>query len=818
MTPRATYRVQLSDGLDLAGAARLAGYLASLGVSHIYASPLLQAAPGSQHGYDVVDPTRISAELGGLEGLDRLGKALQPRSMGIVVDIVPNHMATATPGNPWWWDLLLRGRSSAYAGYFDVDWKPSSSTIRDKVVLGVLNDRYGRELAERALSLERRDGGLVVRYQDVLFPISPDSFENLDLDGIQKDPGAFDLLLERQHYRLEYWRSAQEELNYRRFFTVDSLIGLRMERQHVFDDSHRLILDLVARGLVDGLRVDHIDGLRDPVGYLRRLRRAAPDAYIVVEKILAPDEQLSASFEVQGTTGYEFIAAVDGLFVDPDHEPAMTALYHAFSGETQPYPDVVRACKLEITETELAPELERLATLLVEICDADWKHRDRTRRELSDAIREVATAFRVYRTYSGPESPAGEADVREVGIAVDEAARRRPDIDPDLLNLIRDLLLTRPASERHAEFTARFQQFTPSVMAKGVEDTAFYRYHRLISLNEVGGDPGTFGWSTEKFHEWCDRTARAWPATMLTLSTHDTKRSGDVRARLDVLSEIPGEWEAAVRRWAEHNDRYRTQGYPDRNLEYLTYQTLVGAWPLQAERLAQFLQKAAREARVHTAWVDPVTTYEDAVAQFAASILTDAEFTSDLESFLGRNQLVARGRVTSLAQTALLLTCPGIPDLYQGSELWNLTLVDPDNRAPIDYEVRQSRLETVDGLDAAGVQAMADEGAPKLWLIGRLLRERERRPELFASRVYTPLYARGAKARHAVCFRRESLLVAVPRLVASLGGDWADTELDLPDGSWTNILTEQHVRGGHAAAIGDLLEDFPVAVMTREDL
>src|SRR5256885_3294729 len=287
-----------------------------------------------------------------------------------------------------------------------------------------------------------------------------------------------------------------------------------MERQHVFDDSHRLILDLVARGIVDGLRVDHIDGLRAPVGYRRRLRRAAPDAYIVVEKILAPDEQLSASFEVQGTTGYEFTAAVDGLVVDPEHEPAMTALYHAFSGETQPYPDVVRACKLEITQTELAPDLERLATLLVEICDADWKHRDRTRSEVSDAIREVATAFRVYRTYAGPESPPGDADVREVGFAIDEATGRRPDIDPGLLDLIRDLLLTRPASELHAEFTARFQQFTPAVMAKGVEDTAFYRYHRLIALNEVGGDPGTFGWPPERFHEWCGRIARDWPATM----------------------------------------------------------------------------------------------------------------------------------------------------------------------------------------------------------------------------------------------------------------------------------------------------------------
>jgi len=817
LTPRATYRVQLSASFDLGAAARLSGYLAELGVSHLYASPVLQAAPGSPHGYDVVDPTRISADLGGGEGFAQLGEELRQRSMGIVVDIVPNHMATATPENPWWWDLLLRGRSSDYASYFDVDWKPSSSNIRDKVVLGVLNDRYGRELAGGALSLERHGDGFAVRYHDELFPISPDSLESLDPNRVQHDPPAFDVLLERQHYRLEYWRSAQEELNYRRFFTVDSLIGLRVERPQVFDDSHRLILQMVARGLVDGLRVDHIDGLRDPVGYLRRLRRAAPDAYIVIEKILAPDEKLPVSFEVQGTTGYEFIAAVDGLFVDAEHEPAMTGLYHAFSGEAQPYPDVVRTCKLEITHTELAPDLERLATLLVEICDADWRHRDRTRSELADAIREVATAFRVYRTYVSPESPAHDADVREVDLATEEAARRRPDIDPDLIALIRDLLLTQPASNLHAEFTARFQQFTPAVMAKGVEDTAFYRYHRLVSLNEVGGDPGTFGRTMERFHAWCESVADAWPATMLTLSTHDTKRSGDVRARIDVLSEIPGEWEASVRRWAEHNDRYRTQGYPDRNLEYLAYQTLVGAWPLSAERLAQFLQKAAREAKVHTSWVNPAVAYEDAVNRFAASILGDAEFTSDLESFLGRNQLVARGRVTSLAQVTLLLTCPGVPDLYQGSELWNLTLVDPDNRAPVDHETRRSLLGDVRRLDAAGALARIDDGGTKLWLIERLLAERTRRPDAFASRVYTPIHATGTKARHALCFTRESLLVAVPRLVAGLGGDWADTEIDLPRGSWTNIFTGKREQGGRAVELGNLLQDFPVVVMTRED-
>jgi (1->4)-alpha-D-glucan 1-alpha-D-glucosylmutase len=817
VTPRATYRIQLSPSFDFDAAAGLAGYLAPLGISHLYCSPVLQAAVGSSHGYDVVDPARVNSELGGDAAFHRLARTLAEHSLGMVVDIVPNHMATATPANPWWWDLLRKGRASAYADYFDVDWHPASSAVRDKVVLGVLSDRYGHELDTGALTLERHGDGMALRYHDELFPVSPESLQDIDLDHVQEDLDAFDRLLQRQHYRLEYWRSAQEELNYRRFFTVDSLIGLRVERQQVFDDSHRLVLDLVAQGLVDGLRIDHVDGLRDPLGYLRRLRRAAPGAYIVVEKILAPDEELPAAFEVHGTTGYEFIAIADGLCIDPDSEPAMTALYHAFSGETQTYPDVVRTCKLEIMQTELAPDLERLTALLVEICEADRKHRDRTRRELSDAIREVAAAFRVYRTYTSPESPAAEADRREVQLAIDESARRRPDIDPGLLSLIHDLLVTQPATYLHAEFTARFQQFTPAVMAKGVEDTAFYRYHRLVPLNEVGGDPGLFGRPLQRFHDWCGRIAATRPATMLTLTTHDTKRSADVRARLDVLSEIPGEWEAAVRRWAEHNDRYRTQGYPDRNLEYLIYQTLVGGWPLSAERLTQFLQKAAREAKVHTSWVDPVPAYEEAVANFAASISGDAEFTSDLESFLGRNQLVARGRANSLAQTALLLACPGVPDLYQGSEAWNLALVDPDNRTLVDYVTYQNLLTEVGRLDAAGVQARADDGAPKMWLIERVLRERARRPDLFSSGRYTPVFASGQKARHAVCFTRDALLVLVPRLVASLGGDWADTQIELPRGSWTNLLTGQRETGPRPLDVGQILEGFPVAVMIRED-
>ena len=791
-TPRATYRLQLTPEFTFDRAADVVPYLASLGISHLYCSPILQAAPGSTHGYDVVDPTRISAELGGLDGFQRLAARSRQHGLGLIVDVVPNHMATAGRANPWWWDLLLHGKESRYAGYFDVDWKPTTSSVRDKIVLGVLGDRYGRELTGGALTLMRYGDDTVVRYKGVGFPITPESVVGIDIDTVNQDAGALDAILEQQHYRLEYWRSAQEELNYRRFFTVDSLIGLRVENPNVFEDSHRLLLDLVGQGLIDGLRIDHVDGLRDPAAYLARLRKAAPDAYIVVEKILAHDERLREAWPVQGTTGYEFVAATDALFVDSDNEAAMTALYHAFSGESQPYHEVARNARIEIMGTELGPDLERLSAQLVEIADQDLHHRDRTRREIQDAIREVAAVFPVYRAYVPPATDQDRVDIQA---AVDEAARRRPDIDPELMTLVRDLLASESA------FTASFQQFTPAVMAKGVEDTAFYRYHRLVSLNEVGGDPGTFGRPVDAFHQWC-ASATSRPNSMLTLSTHDTKRSADVRARLDVLSEIPGDWEQAVRRWAEHNEQYRVHGYPDRNLEYLIYQTLVGAWPVDVERVNRFLRKSTREAKVHTSWINPVTSYEDAVAQFATSIMSDSEFMTDLETFIGRNQLVARGRLVSLAQTVLQLTVPGVPDIYQGAELWTLTLVDPDNRQPVDFDVRARALEEMSRDD-------------KLWLIASLLRERARRPKLFAGREHVALTATGAKARHVVAFVRGPLLVVVPRLVAGLNGEWGDTALEMPAGTWRNIFT--NATAGGLCALSELTAELPVAVFTQDD-
>ena len=813
MTPRATYRVQLTPELTLDDVAQLADYLAALGVSHLYCSPILQAAPGSTHGYDVVDPTRISSELGGDAGLGRMAEAMRKRSIELLVDIVPNHMAAAGRANPWWWDLLTHGQSSRYADYFDIDWRLAPTTLKNKILLGVLGDRFGHELENGSLTLGRDGDEVVVRYHDVAFPLAPGTLDTEDMDHVAHDADALDELLQRQHYRLAYWRTAQEELNYRRFFTIDSLIGLRVEQPQVFADSHSVIVGLLNRGEVSGVRVDHIDGLRDPAAYLRRLRAAAPDAYIVVEKILQAGEELPESFPVQGTTGYDFISIVDGVFVNTENEPAMTALYHAFTGETQPYIEVARTSKHEIIAGDLDPDLRRLAALMSEICESDRRHRDRTHREVREAVAEVAAGFRVYRTYVTTGAGASEQDRAQVAHAIEEASRRRPDIDHELLALIADVLLLDRRGELEEEFAARFQQFTPAVMAKGVEDTAFYRYHRLVSLNEVGGDPGAFGRGVDAFHEWCAHIATNRPATMLTLSTHDTKRSGDVRARLNVISEIPGEWEAAVRRWAEHNDRHRPHGYPDRNLEYLAYQTIVGAWPIDEERLTQFLNKAAREAKLHTSWTNPVAAYEDALAEFVHSVTSDAEFMSDLESFLGRTQLVSFGRIASLAQTTLLLTCPGVSDIYQGTELWNLTLVDPDNRRPADFASRRMALDGVAGIGAEEIAQRLDDGSAKVWLLSRLLRERAGRPELFASLDYAPLNATGAKANHALGFVRGSLLTLVPRLPAGLAGDWGDTEVALPDGRWTNLLTGEVEDGGRPVAANRLLEKFPVAVL-----
>jgi len=571
------------------------------------------------------------------------------------------------------------------------------------------------------------------------------------------------------------------------------------------NDTHRLILGLVRDGTVDGLRIDHVDGLADPEGYLRRL--AETRSYIVVEKILAPAEELPESWPVAGTSGYDFLNRVSQLFTDSGGQAVMQAGYARFTGQRATFGEVAREAKLQIMGAELAAELERLTGLLADLCEQHRRQRDHTRRELRDALAELIAGFGVYRVYAFPGRPVSAADRANVAAAVRSARQSRPDIDVELLEFLGQLLVLGYPGE--AEFAVRFAQVSAPVMAKGVEDTAFYRYHPLVSLNEVGGSPEIFGRPVADFHA---DMATARPEAMITLSTHDTKRSGDVRARIALLAELPQAFTEAVQRWARRNARHKRDGWPDANAEYLLYQTLVGGWPIGAGRVRAFMAKAAREAKLHTSWVDPRPQYDDALAAFVDAILADGGFVADLESFLAEHQLVQRGRVSSLAQTALLLTCPGVPDLYQGTELWDLSLVDPDNRRPVDYGARRALLAELNGPESA-IGKMA-AGGPKLWLIHRVLTYRRQHPEAFGP-DYQPLVVRGAKAEHVVAFARaggaDAIAVVVPRLVARLAEDWAGTTVTLPPGSWTDVITGETTAG--TTGLAGLLGRFPVAVL-----
>jgi (1->4)-alpha-D-glucan 1-alpha-D-glucosylmutase len=879
--PRAaTYRVQLHAGFTFDDAGAIADYLAGLGISHLYCSPVLQAAAGSTHGYDVVDHGQLNSELGGMPGYRRLAAKLASNNLGQVLDIVPNHMALAGRANAWWWDVLENGPSSVYAGHFDIDWDPPQRKLAATVLMPVLGGQYGRVLEAGELVLGRDGGSFAIRYHSHEAPISPrtlggllikaaaragsEELESLavafsrlphgsrtdrpavvqrhrdkevlrarladlcqarpeiakaidaEVGTLNTDPDALDDLLREQNYRLAYWRTGAEELSYRRFFDIETLAGLRVEDEAVFADTHRLILGLVADAVVDGLRVDHVDGLADPEGYLARLREATGGAYVVAEKILQAGEELPETWPVAGTSGYDFLNQAGALFVDAGNETALRAACTRFTGLHQDYPEVAHAAKLQIMREDLAAEVERLTGLLADVCERHRRQRDHTRRELHDALREIIAAFPVYRTYFREGRQATRADLAHVAEAVATATRRRPDLDGELFAFIGDLITGGCPGGAESAFAVRFAQVSAPVMAKGAEDTAFYRYQPLVSLNEVGGDPGRFGGSVDGFHRAMARAARQWPEAMLTLSTHDTKRSGDVRARISVLSELPGAWEAAAARWSERNSRHKRDGWPDRNAEYLLYQSLVGAWPIDPGRAGAFMLKAAKEAKVHTSWIDPNAGYDDALSAFVTAVLGDRGFTADLEAFLAGHAVVERGRVNSLAQTALMLTCPGVPDLYQGTEVWDLSLVDPDNRRPVDYASRRALLDGLSGAGPEAALARAGEGGPKLWLIHRVLSHRRRHPGAYGpGSGYAPLPVTGPRSAHAVAFTRGGgLAVLVPRLVQIPGEDWAGTAVGLPPGRWVSVLTGEQADGGETAVAG-LLRRFPVAILGR---
>jgi len=766
--PVSTYRLQLHAGFDFAAAAAVTDYLAELGVGAVYSSPILQAAPGSTHGYDVVDPTRASDELGGEAGREALVARLRAAGLDLVVDLVPNHMSVADPrSNPWWWDVLRAGRASPYASYFDIDWGSGSG---DRLLLPVLGDA-----PDELDRLELVDGQLA--YYDTRFPLA----EGTGGGGARE-------VHERQHYELVSWRRASAELGYRRFFDITSLAGVRVEDPAVFEATHREVLRWAAAGQLRGLRIDHPDGLADPREYLARLAEAAPHAWVVVEKILESGEQLPALWPCAGTTGYDALREVGSLFVDPAGEPALTRLYADLTGEPTDFAELAYQLKLRAATTNLRAETLRLARLLPDAGPAG---------QVEQALAQVLAAFDVYRTYL----PEG---AQVLSAAVEEAGRRRPDLREVLAAVHTGL------AEVGSEVSLRFQQTSGMVMAKGVEDTAYYRYNRFVALNEVGGDPARFGLPAGAFHAACAARVRDWPTAMTALSTHDTKRSEDVRARLSVLTEIPEQWAVAVRDWAGRAPQ------PDANLGYLAWQTLVGAWPLPHERALAYLEKASREAKQHTSWTDPDEAYDRALREFVAAVYADDALLHDVAAFAAR--IAAPGRITGLAQKLVQLSMPGVPDVYQGSEVEDLSLVDPDNRRPVDYDARRALLAKLDA-PGAEVPDLGEDGAAKLLVVSRALRLRRQRPEAFLGpeASYAALPVRGGAEEHAVAFLRGgSVATIVPRLPVALErtGGWGDTTVALPDGRWHDVLSGRSYDGGDLS-LARVLRRFPVALLAR---
>jgi (1->4)-alpha-D-glucan 1-alpha-D-glucosylmutase len=759
MPPSGTYRVQVRPDFPLKATAELADYLADLGVSHLYTAPLLTAAPGSEHGYDVVDHSKVNPELGGEDGRRQLVAALNAAGLGLVVDIVPNHAGVGVAGaNPSWWDVLKHGRDSAYASWYDIDWS------RGRLLIPVLADDPD---ALTQLTIEDGPDGPELHYYDKRYPIAPGTGEGTPLE-----------VHDRQHYELVNWTRGDAELNYRRFFAIVDLAGLRVEDPAVFEATHAEILRWYAEGSVQGIRVDHPDGLRDPGEYLQRLHDAAPDAWLVVEKILEPGEQLP-DWPVAGTTGYDAMAEVNGVFIDATTQAFFDTLDHHLTGGETSWQDLVHGCKYQVATTLLAAELARMCRLVPDIEGAPR------------ALAELAACFPVYRSYL----PFGS---RHLARARSEAGRRRPHLTPVLDQLTGRL--RNPADE----LAIRFQQYTGAVMAKGVEDTAFYRWTRFTARNEVGNDPAKFGVAPDEFHDAADERQRSWPDSMTSLSTHDTKRSEDVRARLAVLSELPGDWTEVVRRWV------RSAPLPDPSLAHLVWQAAVGAWPIERERLQAYALKAAREAAVSTTWTQPNERFENALRAMVDKIYDDPALHAEVGDFAAA--ITPPGWSNALGQKLVQLTMPGVPDVYQGTELWDYSLVDPDNRRPVDFGLRRELLGRLD----EGWQPPIDEtGAAKLLVTSRILRLRRQRPELFTA--YRPVFAEGRVGEHVLALDRGGVVAVATRLPVGLSrhGGWHDTALSLDGHSFTEVFTNTSF-GGSRLAVADLLSTYPVALLVKE--
>lgn len=808
---RCTYRIQLSRHFDLNQAAAVIDYLSRLGVTHVYLSPILQAGSGSEHGYDVTDPTRVWDSLGGEEALQRLFAALRSHGMATIIDIVPNHLA-ATWENPWWWDILRQGQASPHADVFDINWDPPDRELRGKVLLPVLGDHLGKLLANHEITFSANDSEPLVCYYNHRFPINEKGLKMIS-DG-EPDVG---LLLQSQFYQLCYWRPGPDEINYRRFFDIQDLVGVRVEDSRVFDATHRKLLEIIGSGPVDGVRIDHPDGLRDPLAYFHRLKQAVGNRWLWVEKILEPGEKLPGTWPVDGTTGYDFLQRVGGLFILPSGEKPISDFYADFTGHAEPYGALVREKKRRVLETAFGADVRRLVESFKDICQRPALRLDYSRRELRLLFTDILASFPVYRTYvdAGRGEPSKE-DRAAIRLALASTRRRDHPFDDSLINLLETILNgSAPTEWQTEDFVARFQQLTGPVMAKGVEDTTFYSYDRLLALNEVGCDPARFGFSIQAYHEACVVAQRDWPRGMLATSTHDTKRSEDVRARLALLSEMAGPWAEKVREWSALNFPAWNGREPDRSAEHLLYQTLVGAWPIEADRVELYMQKACREAKVHTSWIRPDESYEARIRDFTRGVTHNRDFIGSLGNFVA--PLIPLGRINSLAQTLLKLTSPGIPDIYQGCEIWDNSLVDPDNRRPVDYALRERLFDSLDIIRTAEeILDHNDGGLPKLHLIRTCLQIRRRFPEAFSpgpQGAYRPLLVCGDKLTHMVAFcRGEKVAVAVPRLVHSLGNDWGNTSVALGAGQWTNVFDHSVSEGSIHAS--QLFKSFPVALLT----
>jgi (1->4)-alpha-D-glucan 1-alpha-D-glucosylmutase len=897
--PGATYRLQFNRDFTFAQAREVVGYLHDLGITDCYASPLFKAAPQSNHGYDVCNFNRLNPNLGTSEDFERFVARLRELDMGLLLDMVPNHMSTDL-SNRWWFDVLENGSASKYANWFDIDWQRFEG---GKVLLPVLENALESVLVAGKLRVLSEAGKFFIAYYDRRFPVSPTSSACIskqiagekaraslkDLNGIPGQPASFARLrdlLEHQHYRLVHWRTGSQQINYRRFFDVSELISLRMELPEVFEATHNLVGSLVKGQKITGLRIDHPDGLWDPKEYLNRLQEKVGAIYVVVEKILIDDEPLPEDWPADGTTGYDFLHRVNGIFVNQENKAVFDCLYSAFIGSHCDFREMVYSAKKRILEKSFPSELNALSLRLEEIANSIQPGSSYDQGELREILVEVLACFPVYRTYvtedtdelsAVEEEQIGQA-IHDVRAKLSTHARRSvaaPAGAPHPLEeaglgplcLIHDLLHLRTpkhlddsAKHQCRQFVMRFQQLSGPLTAKGLEDTTFYNFNRLISLNEVGGNPGSFGNSIDSFHQHNLQKAARWPHSLLATATHDTKRGEDVRARINVLSEIPDEWEAALRRWQKLNADKKTvvngEAAPHPNDEYLFYQTLIGAWPehptadqwvLFRQRIVACMLKSIKEAKARTSWTHPNAAYEDATSKFIEETLPDSAanaFVADFDAFQRKAGFF--GRLNSLSQTLLKMTAPGVPDFYQGTELWGFSLVDPDNRRPVDYEVRRQILaefKAQAAQDPTSRRQFLEEfshgdqlGRSKLYLIWRILEFRSRHRALFESGSYVPLTAVGAKKQHLCTFARvwqdDVVIVVAPRLVVSLvksqtrrplGAEvWADTNIRLPDDvakrQFTNILTGEVLNlpdggGDKGLSVGQILSHFPVALL-----